>query len=178
MNSLFTISDHIENVLHCVLSILYWLSFLTFVSFTRDGRYIYSRDYMTLKVWDVAMERKPVKVIHINEKLRPMLCELYESDCIFDKFEVALSSSGDRMLTGSYGNQFSVWNRSGEREMCCSLGEECSPLTSSGKGRSAAFCNQSFTSTDLDKKALHCAWNPQSNVIAIAAQANLYIYNI
>ena len=143
-----------------------------------DGRYIYSRDYMTLKVWDIAMESKPVKVININEKLRPMLCELYESDCIFDKFEVALSSSGEKILTGSYGNQFSIWNKSGEREMCCPLGEECSPLSSTGKGRSAAAANQNFNSADLDKKVLHCAWNPQSSAIAIAAQTNLYVYNI
>lgn len=32
-----------------------------------------------------------------------MLCELYESDCIFDKFEIALSPDGKRILTGNYG---------------------------------------------------------------------------
>lgn len=32
-----------------------------------------------------------------------MLCELYESDFIFDKFEIALSPNGDRILTGGYG---------------------------------------------------------------------------
>ena len=35
------------------------------------------------------MEAHPVKVIPVHEYLRPKLVELYESDCIFDKFEVS-----------------------------------------------------------------------------------------
>lgn len=49
------------------------------------------------------METRPVKVININESLRSMLCELYESDFIFDKFEIALQPSGGGILTGGYG---------------------------------------------------------------------------
>ena len=30
----------------------------------------------------------------IHEHLRPKLCDLYENDCIFDKFEVAINGSG------------------------------------------------------------------------------------
>lgn len=71
--------------------------------FSYDGRYVYSRDYLTLKVWDTAMERMPVKTISINNKVKGMLCELYESDSIFDKFELTVSPEGNRMLTGSYG---------------------------------------------------------------------------
>ena len=29
------------------------------VKFSRDGRYVMARDYMTLKIWDVAMEARP-----------------------------------------------------------------------------------------------------------------------
>ena len=46
-----------------------------------------ARDYMTLKIWDVNMESQPVRTIKVHEHLRSKLCELYESDCIFDKFE-------------------------------------------------------------------------------------------
>ena len=61
--------------------------------FTSDGRYIVSRDYLTLKLWDVNMESRPVQTIHIHEHLRPCLCDLYESDCIFDKFECVRGSA-------------------------------------------------------------------------------------
>uniref|UniRef100_A0A0E0E2X1 Serine/threonine-protein phosphatase 2A 55 kDa regulatory subunit B n=1 Tax=Oryza meridionalis TaxID=40149 RepID=A0A0E0E2X1_9ORYZ len=64
------------------------------IKFSRDGRYILSRDYMTLKV---------------HEHLRPKLCDLYENDSIFDKFECCLSGDGLRVATGSYGNLFRVF---------------------------------------------------------------------
>lgn len=44
-----------------------------------EGRYILSRDYLTLKVWDVHMENRPVAVIPIHEYLKVHLCDLYEN---------------------------------------------------------------------------------------------------
>ncbi len=72
-------------------------------SFTPDGRYIISRDYLSIKVWDIYNERRPLTTIAINERLRPMLSELYESDYVFDKFELAVSIDGNKVLTGNYG---------------------------------------------------------------------------
>lgn len=40
---------------------------------TPDGRYIVSRDYMTLKLWDVNMEARPVKTVNVHEHLRPQV---------------------------------------------------------------------------------------------------------
>lgn len=67
--------------------------------FSPDGRYIVARDYMTLKIWDIKMENKPVKVLHIHEMLRSKLCDLYENDCIFDKFECCFSGCGKYVYT-------------------------------------------------------------------------------
>ena len=36
------------------------------VKFTKDGRYIVSRDYLTLKIWDINMESRPVKTIQVR----------------------------------------------------------------------------------------------------------------
>lgn len=63
------------------------ISSISDVKFSHDGRYILSRDYLSLKIWDINMENKPVKVIPIHDHLRGKLCDLYENDCIFDKFE-------------------------------------------------------------------------------------------
>jgi hypothetical protein len=41
------------------------------ISFSRDGRYILSRDYMNLKLWDLAMEARPVVTLAVHEELRP-----------------------------------------------------------------------------------------------------------
>ena len=40
------------------------------ITFSRDGRYIVSRDYMTLKLWDLNMERAPVATFNVHEHLR------------------------------------------------------------------------------------------------------------
>jgi serine/threonine-protein phosphatase 2A regulatory subunit B len=63
------------------------ISSISDVKFSSDGRHILSRDYLTLKIWDVNMETRPVKTINIHDHLRGKLCDLYENDCIFDKFE-------------------------------------------------------------------------------------------
>jgi serine/threonine-protein phosphatase 2A regulatory subunit B len=70
------------------------ISSISHIKFSGDGRYMVARDYMTLKIWDLNMESKPVKVINIHEHLRTKLCDLYENDCIFDKFESAINHNG------------------------------------------------------------------------------------
>jgi serine/threonine-protein phosphatase 2A regulatory subunit B len=71
------------------------ISSISDVKFSKDGRFILSRDYLTLKIWDVKMENKPVKTINIHDHLRGKLCDLYENDCIFDKFECTFSGNGE-----------------------------------------------------------------------------------
>lgn len=44
---------------------------------TSDGRYIVSRDYMTLKLWDVNMEARPVKTVNVHEHLRPQVLQTF-----------------------------------------------------------------------------------------------------
>lgn len=50
-----------------------------------------SRDYLNVKIWDVNMESKPVATYNIHDYLKSKLVDLYENDCIFDKFECAWS---------------------------------------------------------------------------------------
>ena len=71
-------------------------------SYSQDGRFLVSRDYLTVKIWDVHMESRPVKTVALHDYLRPMLYDLYTSDIIFDKFEVCCSADGKHFATGSY----------------------------------------------------------------------------
>lgn len=92
------------------------ISSISDVRFSHDGRYILSRDYLTVKIWDVNMERTPVKTIPIHEHLRPRLCDTYESDSIFDKFEVVFSGDAKNVMTGSYNNNFMIYPSDPEKE--------------------------------------------------------------
>ena len=69
------------------------ISSISDVKFSHNGRYMMTRDYLSVKVWDLNMDSKPVETYQVHEYLRSKLCALYESDCIFDKFEG--SWSGD-----------------------------------------------------------------------------------
>ena len=50
-----------------------------------------SRDYLNIKIWDINMERQPVATYPVHDYLKSKLVDLYENDCIFDKFECAWS---------------------------------------------------------------------------------------
>ena len=63
------------------------------------------------------MERAPVKTIPIHEHLRPRLCDTYENDSIFDKFEVVFSGDAKNVMTGSYNNNFMIYPSEPEKEM-------------------------------------------------------------
>lgn len=52
-----------------------------------------TRDYLSVKVWDLNMEGRPVETHQVHEYLRSKLCSLYENDCIFDKFECCWNGS-------------------------------------------------------------------------------------
>jgi serine/threonine-protein phosphatase 2A regulatory subunit B len=93
------------------------ISSISDVKFSRDGRYILSRDYLTLKLWDVNMENKPVKTIPIHDHLRSKLCDLYENDCIFDKFEALWGPDGNKVLTGSYNNYFHIFDKDDDSDV-------------------------------------------------------------
>jgi len=164
------------------------------IKFSRDGRYILSRDYMTLKLWDLNMDSGPVSTFQVHEHLRPKLCDLYENDSIFDKFECCLSGDGLRVATGSYGNIFRVFcctpgsveattleaSRNPMRRQIANPTRPTRTLTSFTRGVRRGGENQGVdangNSLDFSTKLLHLAWHPTENSIACAAANSLYMY--
>lgn len=67
------------------------ISSIADVKFSHNGRYMLTRDYLSMKVWDLHMENKPIETYHVHEYLRSKLSVLYENDCIFDKYECCWS---------------------------------------------------------------------------------------
>ena len=76
------------------------ISSISDVRFSHSGRYLISRDYLSVKVWDVLMDTKPVETFPVHEYLRSKLCSLYENDCIFDKFECVWNGTDRWVETG------------------------------------------------------------------------------
>ena len=83
-----------------------------------------SRDYLSVKVWDLHMETKPIETYTVHEYLRSKLCSLYENDCIFDKFECCWNGNDTAIMTGSYNNFFRMFDRSSRKEVTYEASKE------------------------------------------------------
>ena len=150
------------------------------VKFSRDGRYVMARDYMTLKVWDVNMTSAPLRTIKVHEQLRSKLCELYESDCIFDKFECSWGADDRHVCTGTYDNKLLLWDTFGGDGHCTTLESvsSASPARRSTtlKGKLGLTRKDSMNGRNFNKKILHHSHHPQRNLVAIGARNSLYLF--
>ncbi|KAG2466094.1 2ABG phosphatase, partial [Polypterus senegalus] len=158
------------------------ISSISDVKFSHSGRYLLTRDYLTVKVWDMNMENKPIETYQVHDYLRSKLCSLYENDCIFDKFECAWNGTDSVIMTGAYNNFFRMFDRNTKRDVTLEASRESSKpravlkprrVCTGGKRRKDDI---SVDSLDFTKKILHTAWHPAENIIAIAATNNLYIF--
>ena len=170
--------------------------------FSPDGRYILSRDYLTVKIWDIAMENKPIKTIPVHEHLRSRLCDTYENDSIFDKFEVVFSGDTKNVMTGSYNNNFMIYPVDPARETEVVLQADKTAFKAKKVGVSTPMNSASSPTfngarkngsragspigagqrmrretdadqIDFNKKILHMSWHPAEDSIAIAATNNV-----
>ncbi|XP_050366627.1 serine/threonine protein phosphatase 2A 55 kDa regulatory subunit B beta isoform-like isoform X2 [Argentina anserina] len=164
------------------------------IKFAKNGRHMLSRDYMTLKLWDINMDSGPVASYQVHEYLRPKLCDLYENDSIFDKFECCLSGDGARVATGSYSNLFRVFGCSEGSTEATTLEASKNPMrrqvqTPSRPARSLgnlprvlrrgadnSGADANGNGFDFTTKLLHLAWHPTENSLACAASNSLYMY--
>lgn len=160
------------------------ISSVSDVKFSHDGRFFMSRDYLTIKIWDIHMESRPVQTFRVHEHLRPKLCDLYENDCIFDKFETSWSGNDAQVMTGSYNNLFKVMDRASDTEVTLEASREnilgptlLTPLTiQSGTPKRAVPGHLHVDDMDYKAKIMHSAWHPSRGILALAATNNLYLF--
>lgn len=158
------------------------ISSISDVKFSSCGRYMVSRDYLTVKLWDLNMDSKPIETYNVHEYLRSKLCSLYENDCIFDKFEVVWGGPSNSILTGSYNNFFRIFDRTNSKDACFEASRESAKPKAQlkhckvGVGPKRRKDEISVEMLDFNHKILHASWHPNDNVIAVAATNNLYLF--
>ena len=162
------------------------LSSINDIKFSPDGRYILSRDYLTLKLWDINMESKPVKTFPIHDYVRPKLVELYDNENLFDKFECNWSGDGKHVMSGSYSNYFQIFDRNSKTEVQLQADKNVfknRAKTAATKAKGTLGRSKSKKeeinpeSVDFTKKILHASWHPRENSIAVAANNNLFLFS-
>ncbi|KAL8226498.1 hypothetical protein R6Q57_016330 [Mikania cordata] len=167
------------------------------IKFATDGKHILSRDYMNLKLWDMRMQTSPVVTYKVHEHLRPQLCNLYNDDAIFDKFDCCISGDMSHFATGSYSNHMRIFcNGVGSEEGTtveasrtsyrnrlrqASSRTRRSSLSNLTRGFSRQGNDVSDTgiaefSSDVGSKLLHLAWHPKTNLIACSTGNSLFMY--
>lgn len=158
------------------------ISSISDVKFSHNGRYLITRDYLSVKVWDLHMDSKPIESYQVHEYLRSKLCSLYENDCIFDKFECAWSGNDRHIMTGSYNNFYRMFDRESKRDVTLeACRDNMKPkqvlkprkVCTGGKRKKDEI---SVDCLDFNKKILHTAWHPSEDIIAVAATNNLYLF--
>lgn len=157
------------------------ISSISGIKFSNSGRYLISRDFVSVKLWDINMNSRPVECYHVHEFLRSKLCSLYETEYIFDKFECCFDGTDRYILTGSYNNFFKICDRYSKRDVMLEASKDVTK-THILKPRKVCPSNKkkkdeiSVDSLDFTKKILYSAWHPKENVIAIAATNNLFLF--
>lgn len=162
-----------------------------------DGRFLFTRDYLTVKVWDMHMPSAPVSIMTVNPSLRPLLADLYETDAMFDKFECAVSGNGQYFATGTYNNTFQVRDREGRAEashaeVSRTVGRKqrvgggggrggmmrMEAGKRGGRGGRGGGVDGGGDVMAFDKKVMHLAWHPERDVLAVAGLNRLYFYTV
>ncbi|XP_021962368.1 protein phosphatase PP2A 55 kDa regulatory subunit isoform X2 [Folsomia candida] len=150
------------------------ISSISDVKFSYSGRYMVSRDYLSIKIWDLHMESRPIECFSVHEYLRSKLCSLYENDCIFDKFECCWNGTDTAVMTGSYNNFFRIFDRTLKKDYTLEASRDVAKpkmvLKPRKKDEIGVDC------LDFSKKILHTAWHPRENIIAVAATNNLFLF--
>lgn len=150
------------------------ISSISDVTFSKNGRYIFSRDFLSVKVWDVAMSNQPVEVINIYDPVKSKLCELYENDCIFDKFSVSSSPCGNYFLTGLFNSNFHVSDIHGDHNMQFELNFNKQTICHHIPKKFYQPLNSDYNFT---RKINRTAWHPTQNTIAVACLNSLFLYS-
>lgn len=75
------------------------------------GKYLVTRDYLSMKLWDIAMPINPISVIALQPQLRSRLGELYANDTIFDRFDVAINGDETKFAAGTYNGCVQILSR-------------------------------------------------------------------
>ncbi|XP_053673963.1 protein phosphatase PP2A 55 kDa regulatory subunit [Anopheles nili] len=158
------------------------ISSISDVKLSNSGRYMISRDYLSIKVWDLHMETKPIETYPVHEYLRTKLCSLYENDCIFDKFECCWNGNDSAIMTGSYNNFFRIFDRNSNKDVTLEASRDIIKPKTVLKPRKVCTGGKrkkdeiSVDCLAFNKRILHTAWHPLENIIAVAATNNLFIF--
>ncbi|EFN53177.1 hypothetical protein CHLNCDRAFT_7738, partial [Chlorella variabilis] len=168
------------------------ISSINDIKFSPCGRYILSRDYMTLKLWDINMDAGPLAAYPVHESLRGKVGAGQDAGGVLLQEGVG-ACRGARAGLGGWAGLWGVVGHAGAGD--CLLEASRDPTRKrlqssaklpsrfglsrgSGRGsRGGSFsAGEEAIAQDFSTKLLHLSWHPRANVIATAASNSLYLF--
>jgi len=139
------------------------------LKFSSDGRFFVTRDFFTVKLWDLRQQQGPISTLPVHDHLRMSLRQMYDNSAIFDKFRCAMGRNPTRVLTGSYSGTFKSIDFSTGFESCHRGGQK--GFFSQGGGIDGG--------EDFLDKSLHLAWHPRrQDTVCMAHGSAVHIHKI
>ena len=143
-------------------------------SISPDGRFIYARDYLSIKIWDVNNPSRPLNTVKLYDASSAKLRQLYENDSMLDQFSVEVSPCSKYVVTGGYNNQFQVVDKRGKRRTAYEVNFNRKTMANNlAKDQHELFPNTIHN----HQKILKTAWNPSSDCLAVANANCLFFFH-
>lgn len=142
-------------------------------TFSRNGKYVFARDFCTVKVWDLANTSKPLANIPIYDPIKTKLCELYENECIFDKFSICSGPDSNQVLTGMFNNNFHVIDVKKDTNTQFELNFNKKTVSKLIPKKCTEVLGSNYNYT---RKVLKASYHPTEHIVALASLNCLFFY--
>eukprot|EP00347_Sterkiella_histriomuscorum_P001605 403371389 len=180
-NFITTDEESHKNEFSEIINSCTWISFL-------DGDQefqVISRDYLSVKLWDIRMPgSSPFHQYYVNDYLKDKLSQLYQNDCIFDRFDVKISPNGRYISTGGYNDSFQIIDHEGMQHATLKCNNELERFQQNQILRSYSECGKKMSSDiwanqpiKFNHKIMHTSWHPFENRLAIANNSSIFLFS-
>jgi serine/threonine-protein phosphatase 2A regulatory subunit B len=142
-------------------------------TFSRNGKYVFARDFCTVKVWDLANTSKPLANIPIYDPIKTKLCELYENECIFDKFSICSGPDSNQVMTGMFNNNFHLIDVKKDTNTQFELNFNKKTISKVIPKKCTEVLGSNY---DYTRKVLRTVYHPRENIVAMACLNCLFFY--
>ena len=125
-------------------------------------------------------------MLKVCDFIEPKLCDLYENEAIYDKFQIEISPCSKYVLTGSYGDKVHIIDKNQTANATLSANFD------QKKGRNLGYVRQygekkgmlggkggPFTdpsTINFNKKVQHLSWHPSENLVALANHNCIFMF--
>ncbi len=124
---------------------------------------------------------QPLYSIPVQQHLNPVLGELYESDCIFDKFRISPSGDNRHFATGTYDDKLLIVDAKMGLEQTVDI-RTLTPssahrtLNERAGARTWEPAGPAVHTIDFTKRIGFYSWHPREDTIAVAGLSSLAIF--